>query len=199
MNNCKITSITVSPGLDDLNPLIRRLERMLGEHRLLHSLGAYHTMLFLADSCGKNLYNAAILGLVHDCARGMTKDEMARELEKRTDFLPEEDWNCPKIWHARLGALIAKQDFGVKDSELLEAIRIHPTGAPDMSVSARMLFVADFIEPTRTFIGVEAFRELAFSDFERAFRKILETKLEIVRKKESVLHHDSERAANFYL
>jgi len=184
---------------DGLASMIRRLEGLLEHDRLLHSLGTFHTMLLLADGKGKERCRAAVTGLVHDLARGFSKPEIKRRLEAAGVAIAEEDLEFPKIWHARLGAMMLQTVFGIDDPEMTRAVRIHPTGAAEMSDLARRLFVADYIEPTRNFEGVEDLRKLAFRDKDAAFKAVLKRKTDHVRRKGKPLHNDSIEALKNYL
>ena len=183
----------------DLCALIKKLEPMMERERFLHSLGAYHTMLLLAERFGLDSQTAAVAGLLHDCARIAAQEDSERILDGGAVPISAEDMPFPKIWHARLGAAMARSVFGIVDESIAEAIRIHPTGAPDMSPLAIALFIADYIEPTRSFENVADFRKLAFADPQNAFRAILKNKTEHIRKKRKTLHPDALRAMEFYL
>jgi len=93
-----------------------------------------------------------IAGLMHDIAREMS-DELLLELAM-TDGSKIMNWerNRPVLLHGRAGAVILKRDFGINDSEVLEALRNHVVGKPGMNLLSKIIFVADFLEPTRIFI-----------------------------------------------
>ena len=74
---------------------------------------------------------------------------------------------APKLLHAKTGAALARDLFGVSDT-VYAAIRWHTTGKPDMSLFERILYLADYIEPTRDFEGIDELRELAFTDLDGA-------------------------------
>jgi predicted HD superfamily hydrolase involved in NAD metabolism len=74
----------------------------------------------------------------------------------------------PVLLHAPVGAVIARRDYGVDDPEVLAAIRWHTTGGPDMSLLDEIVFLADYIEPGRSFPGVEKLRALAAASFPEA-------------------------------
>lgn len=179
--------------------IIPALRRKLKEKRFLHSLGVYHTMLVLGNKLGLPLDQCAVTGLLHDCARGFSRPDIGKMLEQGPDGISEKDRGYGRIWHARLGAELARTEFGVQDKIILEAIRIHPTGKPGMSPLAKLLFVADFIEPTRDFPGVERFRKMAHEDPETVFVKVLKNKTARVIEKKRSLHPDSIRACRYYL
>jgi predicted HD superfamily hydrolase involved in NAD metabolism len=185
----------------DISAVVRILEVMVDNERLLHSLGTYHTMLLLARHYGEDLRIAGLTGLLHDCARSAPEEGELSILDVGETPLSAEDMAFPKIWHARLGAVLLKTVFGIENEEIAEAIRVHPTGAPAMSRLARLLYIADYIEPTRSFedSSLGALRVLAFSDMEVSFRTILKHKLGELQRREKSLHPDTLRAHAFYI
>ena len=73
----------------------------------------------------------------------------------------------PKTLHALTGSLVAERIFGENEA-VVQAIRNHTTGAPDMNLLDKIIYVADYMEPNRDFPGVERLRELAFRDLDEA-------------------------------
>jgi len=54
------------------------------------------------------------------------------------------------VLHARVGAEIARERYGVRDEAVLEAIRAHTLGGPALSDVAKVVFLADALEPGAT-------------------------------------------------
>ena len=102
----------------------------------------------LAKKYSLNEEKAYFAGLIHDCAKCLSKEE-TEELIKNHVKLSEGEFCSPKTYHAPLGAYIAKKEFDVDDEEILSAIRWHTIGKVDMTLFEKIIFVADKIE-TRT-------------------------------------------------
>lgn len=184
--------------ISKLDPIIKYLEEALDRDRFLHSIGTYHTLLALAQTHKEDSEAAAIGGLVHDCARGWSHDRIKQILEDSGYPVSQADLPFPGIWHAQLGALMLKTSFGIDHKGLATAIRFHPTSAPGMDRLAKLLFIADYIEPTRSFKGVESIRNLAYMDWEAAFRIILKNKIDHVQSRGKPLHPQSLKALQYY-
>lgn len=123
------------------------LRENLNDERYEHSLGTADCAKELAEKYGVDAEKAYFTGLIHDCAKCMTKDKM---LEILNNFILEEgELENPKTHHAPAGAYIAKTLFGVKDEEILSAIRWHTIGKLRMTLFEKIIFLADKIE-TRT-------------------------------------------------
>ncbi len=83
----------------------------------------------------------------------------------------------PIVLHARLGAEIARERFGVTDAAVLQAIARHTVAAADMSRLDAIVYLADALEPGRAFAEREAYESLAFADLDAAMVAVLESSL----------------------
>jgi predicted HD superfamily hydrolase involved in NAD metabolism len=118
-----------------------------------------------AELCGRFGYERGagyFAGLGHDMAREMPVAGLAAEAEKAHLALSDYEKTHPVLLHGPVAAFFLRKMFGVLDEEILEAVRCHSLGAPDMGLLSKILFVADYCEPGRAFIDA-AFREACFS------------------------------------
>ena len=123
------------------------LKANLTEERYLHSLGTAECARELAKKYKLDEEKAYFTGLIHDCAKCMPKSETESILKNLT--LECGEFDNPKTHHAPVGAYIARKEFGIKDEEILSAIRWHTLGKVDMTIFEKIIFLADKIE-TRT-------------------------------------------------
>ena len=150
---------------------------MLKPKRVPHVRGCEQEAVRLARRYGADEALAAEGAILHDITKKLDLPEQLRLCEKYGIVIDEMERQSSKLLHARTGAAVAKDRFGVCD-EVCEAIRWHTTGKADMSLLEKILYLADYIEPTRDFEGVEALRKLAYEDLDEAmclgFRMSLE-------------------------
>ena len=108
--------------------------------------------------------------------------------------------NHPKLIHAMVGPAVAQEEYGIFDREIHEAIRTHTTGAPNMSVMQKIIYVADFIEPNRegVVMHIENYRETAFTDLDKAVYMIAERTLEYLAKKGADIDPMTEKTRDYY-
>lgn len=170
------------------------LHKTIGSKRFFHSLGAMHYAIALADRYQENLVQASAAGLFHDCGRLPKIEQIEAEAKRRGVALPPEDRLHPKVWHALLSAHIAEHDFGIADGAVLRAIRVHPTGDAEMSRLDKIIFLADYVEPTRSFEGLNELRASAEQDLDGTFRSALEHKLRHIQSLGRPMHPRSLRA-----
>ncbi len=119
-----------------------KLQNCLSQERYWHSVGTMEKAAELAKRFNIDIEKAQIAGLLHDCAKCISKED----LEKLQDSFEECEKLSEKTWHAPIGALIAKRDYGVIDEEILSAIRWHTIGKKNMTDFEKIIFIADKIE-----------------------------------------------------
>lgn len=121
----------------------------LGPYRLAHSLSTMATAMALAKTHGVPLEQGALAGLLHDCAKEKTLEQMQKLLKNCQAQLSARVWNAPSLLHGFAGASLAQQAFHVQDEEVLNAIAYHTIGTVPMTDLEIIIFIADGIEPMR--------------------------------------------------
>ena len=142
-----------------------KLETLITPHRYAHSLNVMQTAVELAEIFGADIEKCRIAGLVHDCAKSLSKGELLELIEEAGIALYPGEGDMEQLLHAPGGAVFAKKELGITDPEVLSAIRFHTVGRENMSLTEAIIYVADFIEPGRKdFEGLKEVRELARRD-----------------------------------
>ena len=141
--------------------MIQWLTMQLSPQRLAHSLGVEATCQQLAEIHNVDVERAALAGLVHDCAKSMTDDQLIQAAQVYE--IPYDKWmQCNTgLLHAPVGAALARQTFGIDEPSVLQAIRLHTLGGYDMTPLDMIVYLADMIEPTRSYRGVQVLRRQA--------------------------------------
>ena len=152
----------------------KRVKKALDKDRWEHTKGVAYTACCLAMAHGADMEQAMLAGFLHDCAKCIPNEEKLALCKKYKVDLTDVEKRNPYLIHAKLGAYLAKKDYGVDDPEILHAIRVHTTGAPEMSLLDKILFVADYIEPDRDKARrLGELREKAFRDLDETLLCIL--------------------------
>lgn len=163
----------------ELRKLRKKMEKLQDAKRFEHTLGVEFTSAALAMRYGAPVKSAQIAGLLHDCAKSLTDKEMLTICRKNGIQISALEKENPFLLHAKVGAYLAKNKYGVKDQDILNSIHNHTTGRPNMSLLEKIVFIADYIEPGRKHAAnLEEVRRLAFEDLEQALIKILSDILE---------------------
>jgi len=140
----------------------------LSEERYAHTLRVAGTVESLAELHDLDPKKARLAALLHDSAREAGKEELLRIAEEEGIAMSDFEREQPILLHGPVAAERARNDLGVEDEEVLEAIGSHTLGKPGMGPLALALYVADKIEPGRDQPGVENLRQLALKNLHRA-------------------------------
>ena len=181
----------------ELTWLRRQVIPLLSSQRIAHTAGCEHEAVQLAKLWGEDPEKAAVAGILHDSTKNLSYDEQLILCDKYGIILDNAQRENPKLLHAITGAALAKDRFGVSE-EISQAIRWHTTGKPDMNTLEKIIYLADYIEPTRDFEGVERLRELAYEDLDAALALGLEMSLEELRRQNVEPHRDTVEACLWY-
>lgn len=192
-------------GLYGTNADLRRLSledlrcvalSMLDPRRIPHVLGTEETAAALALRWGADEESARRAALLHDCTKKFDKElqmALCRQYGIEPDAAERRDG---KLLHAITGAAVAYADFGVS-GEVRDAIRWHTTGKADMTLLEKIIYLADYIEPTRDFCDLTELRRLAFEDLDGALLLGFTMAVEDLAKKGMPVHPNSVLARDY--
>lgn len=147
--------------------LMDKISQQMSEKRFQHVLRVEKKALELAEKYHVDKEEASIAALTHDYAKERSDDEMIDLIESH-DFSNDLLDYGNAIWHGVLGAYLVEKELDITNPEILDAIRLHTTGAKEMTDLAKVIYVADYIEDGRDFPGVIEARECANRDLDEA-------------------------------
>ena len=171
----------------------------LSQKKYLHSLGVADTAKELAEHYGYDPDKAYLTGLLHDYAKKMSAHELieiAQKHELTEDML---ELNMMEVLHAPVGAYLVEQELKVYDPEILQAIRRHTLGATDMSLLDEIIYVADMIEPNRSFPELLAYRKAAFENLALGVVMGVNSSIVSCLEKNKLIHPRSLNMRNQYI
>ncbi len=175
------------------------LRARLPEKRYKHCLGVAKTAVYLAEKYGADPQKAKIAGLLHDITKNMTDDEQITFCEKRRISLTDADLDSPQVIHAITAEYLVKYKIFINDPEILSAIRYHTTGRKNMSLLEKIIYVADFIEPTRNYSDVGYYRALADNDLDEALFEGMKWIIGNMLTTEKSIHPDTIEMYNYII
>lgn len=175
----------------NLVELQHNLQETLTEKRYAHTIGVQHTAACLAMCHGESIEKASVAGLLHDCAKCLSDEVLLQECEKYQLEITNLERRNPYLLHGKLGAYYAKHKYNIMEDDICEAIKYHTTGRPQMTLLEKIIFIADYIEPTRREIpGLDIIRKEVFVNIDKAVCMALENTLHYL---ESTAHsHQQE-------
>lgn len=164
--------------------------------RMPHVLGTEQEAAFLAEKYGADVTAARIAALLHDCTK---KLELPQQLSLCRHYaipLDEMERNYLKLLHSKTGAAVARDRFGVSD-EIYNAIFYHTTGKADMTLLEKIIYLADYIEPSRSFPGVEELRTAVHEDLDRGLCRALADSIVELQGYGSPVHPNTQEALSY--
>ncbi len=182
--------------MTDIAQIDESLNNTLGEKRYTHSVYVSHMAVDMAKIFGVDINKAFVAGLVHDCAKAMTYEQMLDTAKKYGYAFDTVTLSCPGIMHADIGALTAQHEYGIDDREILDAIRYHTVARRDMTKLDKIIYIADMAEPMRDYDGVDTLRELAATNLDKAYFAALHQSLRFNLEKKNIIHPNTLYAYN---
>lgn len=166
--------------------------------RMPHVLGTEQEAVRLAEKYGADVTKARIAALLHDCTKKLDMDGQLALCRQYAIPLDELEQKALKLLHSKTGAAIARDVFAV-DDEIYNAILYHTTGKPDMTLLEKIIYLADYIEPTRDFPGVETLRRTVYEDLDRGLLLGLTMTIDEMEEMGNPVHHMTRDARDYLL
>ena len=196
MTTLRTEEFTVAENKTDYEALKAILQKRLNEKRYYHSLCVADEAKRLAEKYGGDSEKSYLAGLLHDITKNAPDEEHLQIFKEFGIILSDVEQNAKKLWHAMSGALYVKNILGINDPEIIDAIRYHTTAKADMSLPAKILYLADFTSKDRDYEDVDVIREYVDESLEKAFVYALEYSITDLVNQGRAIHPDTVQAYN---
>ena len=180
---------------DELRPIALSY---LKPKRMPHVLGTEQEAVKLARMYGVDETKARVAALLHDCTKKLEMDEQLELCKEYGIELDELEQKALKLLHSRTGAELARRVFGV-DDEVYDAIRWHTTGRANMTKLEKILYLADYIEPSRDFDDVEPLRKVVYEDLDKGLLLGLQMTVDEMETMGNPVHYHTLDARNYLI
>jgi len=174
------------------------LKKWLPKDRFEHSIRVEKTAVKLAKIHKIDEEDASIAAILHDCAR-YNDINLIQEAEKLGLPIKPIEKVQPKLLHPRLGAIIAQRKFGIKNKNILAAIKKHTVGSIKMTPLEKIVYLADHTEPARDYKGVTKVRKLSFIDLNAAIVECASSMLQDLIQRKLPISEETLKTRNYYL
>jgi putative HD superfamily hydrolase of NAD metabolism len=186
-----------------------------------HSLGTYNYCLQMADrflltdadssfedyinGSNRNIHERTIhekcfklatAAILHDYGKIFSFEELKEITVRQKLRISDFELNCEPVLHGFVAPFLLKRDFKITDSEVLNSVKIHSIGSVKMSMIDKILYIADKVEETRDYEGVERLRNLSFEDINLCLLEVYKSNIIYVIKGNNVLHPDTVKIWN---
>ena len=181
--------------------LQKQLKDVLHEKRYLHTLGVAYMAASLAMCYGVSYRKALVAGLLHDCAKEYSDEELLQKCMELELPISKHERNVPSLLHGTYGAYLAQYRYGVSDEDILNAVRYHTIGRPAMSKLEQIVFLADYLEPERRHVSeppLDELRQMAFKDPDKTTLLITENVIRYFKDENREIDPSTEEVLSYY-
>lgn len=183
----------------EFKKLRKTMSRVQDAKRYEHTLGVAYTAASLAMRYEENIEKALKAGILHDCAKSFSEEKLLAICEKHNVSINEVEKKQPSLLHAKVGSFLAMHKYHIRDVDIINAILNHTTGRPAMSKLEKIIFIADYIEPTRDQApNLEQLRKQAFIDLDQTLLLILTDTLEHLKNSEISIDPMTQKTFDYY-
>ena len=171
----------------DYQSLLTNLKDKMEEERFEHCKNTVVFAMKFANRLDLSYNDVFLAAILHDCAK--KDDEEGKKIYK----------NVPqKIVHQFYGADIAKNEYGIENEKILNAIRYHTTGKKNMTKLEKLIYCADMLEEDRDFEGVKKLRETIEKDFEKGFVACIKATIDKLEKSNKDVYYLTKECWEYY-
>ncbi len=181
----------------DLPRLREEAYAMLKKKRVDHVKGCEKEAMKLAMRFGADPDKAAVAAILHDITKSLDLTNQLILCDRYGIICDDIEKNSVSLLHSKTGACRARELFDI-EQPVFDAIWWHTTGKPDMSLLEKVIYMADYIEPTRDFDGIGKLRDAARKDLDFAMALGLKMSIDEIISRNLPLHHNTADAFEFY-
>ena len=177
------------------------IEKNFSEKRKIHTEGVRQTAMKLAEKFGDGnpelVEKAELAALYHDMYRGVPVDVLNYYV-KHLDLDEKRYKDNANLAHGKIAAIVIQRDFDEKDQDIINAVSYHTTGRPEMSLLEKIIYIADAVEPNRSYPGVQNLRQILEYDLDKAVLQSLTNTINYVRSEKKFLDEDTVLAKEYF-
>ncbi len=143
------------------------LKSIMKRSRYEHSLNVSERAAFLAERYGADAEKARFAGLVHDICKGLPNERQLEIIDRAGIALDADTVKSPALWHSIAGSVYIREELGVTDCDIINAVRYHTTGRAGMSILEKVVYIADLTSADRSYPDAAYVRRLAEVDLDQ--------------------------------
>ena len=171
----------------------------LSEKRAKHVFAVCSQATRMARKYNENIEKAQTAALLHDITKEVKCSEQLKMIQKFDIINDNVILKSPSLYHSVTACIFAKQNLGIKDTDILNAVRYHTTARAGMSKLEKIIYLADAVSEDRCYKRVDEFRKLAMVDLDHCMLAMLKHSIRYLVKDECMIPVDTLQAYNEYL
>ena len=166
------------------------VKNILTEKRFIHSKGVAKRAKELAHIYGEDEEKATLIGIAHDIAKEMPKEEAIQYAKENGIEFDEIEKNEPGLWHSKIGADIVEKRFGFT-KDMSQSILYHTMNTMD-----KIIYIADKTEENRTNPDLVVAREISNQNLDKGLLQVAKRAISYSLGKDSLIHPDTIELMN---
>ena len=182
----------------DYEKINKDLQERLSPELYAHSQNVAQIAKKMAEHYKADQEKAYFAGLVHDYAKETDPNELVRIAVEQELLSSVLEKRTPELLHAAVGAFLIQQQYEIMDPDIVQAISYHTLGGLDMSILAKIVYIADKIESTRSIQGFENLEQVAYKNIDEAIRRCLDATIVNCISNNRMLHPRSIIVRNHF-
>lgn len=171
---------------------LQLIRERLSDEKVSHSIFVAEYAASLAVKAGVPHDEIVTAGMLHDLCRNQSAEVLLTRARGYGIDISEAAFEMPLLLHGPVAAEECRDELGIWDDDVYDAIFWHTTGRAGLGRIGQLLFLADFSEPTRKFPEAAQARTLArTAGFEAALIYAARAKLDYLQSS-AVIDHNLE-------
>ncbi len=183
----------------DFHYYVNILKSRVSLARFEHSLRVVEKAVSMTEGLSLDQEKLRLAALLHDYAKDMTEQELLALAGQYGIIICEAEKRQPDLLHGPVGAFLCRRDLKIEDEAILRAIYYHTTGSAGMSLLDKVVFLADLLEPGRTYEGVDELRRICEDDLDEGLLAAFDGTLQYVLRRKLLIHPLTVQARNWHL
>ena len=153
------------------------------QSRFEHSKRVAQTCVELCKKYGQDEYLGYFAGISHDICKDFPENEIYELALKDGEKITPLENEKKALLHGRAASVVLTTEFGVKDEQILQAVRVHTFGCENMCDLAKILFIADKIEPGRPHVNAEYMQKISAFSLDELAYFVLQENIDYLKSK----------------
>ncbi len=181
---------------DEYKEMIRS---MMGKKRYIHSCNVADMCVKLAEIHGGDVKKAYLAGILHDCRKEAEAEQQRKEMLASGYYVDPAELASKSTWHGVAAAYDLREELGIHDEDVLNAVRFHTVGRAAMSKLEKIVYLGDLVSAERDFPDVEKYRSYALRDLDDGMYRALRWSILNLSSNDKKIPVSTIEAFNYYM
>ena len=175
------------------------VKSMMGKKRYIHSCNVAKMSVTLAEIFGEDKSRAYIAGILHDIRKEIDPEQMKKEMLQSGYDIDPAELSSKSTWHGVAAAYYLREELGIDDEDILNAVRYHTVARAAMSKLEKIVYLGDLVSAERDFPDVEKYRAYAMKDLDDGMYRALKWSVQNLSANDKKIPVSTIEAFNYYM